>query len=159
MTTFYNSNLDFGNFHDGSLPLAKTVEGSEEINKWIRRGEHYPIIKLLHFYSQADVEIKVFQNPITLEVREIYGKKDLSNMENWNLILQGWVPRLNLDHVVKAYMVPKKVANGEAVLITKIIKDIKAKGYTNHHGGVRAQFDGKDLIFLEKPNRIKVYSH
>ena len=146
-------------FHDGERPLVTTVAGCDQINKWIRRGEHFPIIKLRHFFSLDGIELRVFQKTETLEVMEVYGDNNFLNMEDWSLILKGTVPRINLDPIIQAYMVPQEAEIGEEVLIPKIIKDKRGISYLNHHGGIRAKFIGDDLIFLERPNQLKVYRH
>lgn len=162
MTSFYSQKkLDFGTFYDGTLPVIKTIEGCKDINKWIKKGEHYPVIKLPYFFCSTGIEIKVYQHVDTLEVQEAYPWQLIPKDEKFTLILRERVPKISLEtgKMTKSYLVPKEVKAGDKVYIPQIIYSKSVTAYTNHHGGIQAEFNGKDLIFLEKPNRIKVYSH
>ena len=158
MTIFYSQkSYNFDEFYNGTLPVVKTVEGCDEINRWIRRGNHYPIIRLPYFFLCCEPELIVYQHTETLEVKKVYVDQPVPEDKKYIPILRGNVPRRILEPVPQAYMVPLNVKDGVEIFIPKIIKDREGINYFHHHGGVHAKFTGTDLTFLDKPNGIKVY--
>lgn len=150
-------NFDSVSFFDENLPTITTIGGCEAINKWIRKGQYHPIVKLLYFPSDTGIELNVYQNQETLEVRQVYKGQPIPEEDGYLLILTGIVPVFYLMPFVQAYMVPNGIKAGDHVFIPKIIEDLKGLIYLNHNGGVIARFDGKDMKFTETPRRKRMY--